>query len=382
MAVLTSEYEFDLLLVLIIMVTPTSTNQVYQVKTLINVIEQIDSFGLTSQQIYEGTELSFAKLRNNQADISKADQYQIFRNIQKYTRDPLIGLKIGSLVRIEHLGVLGFATLSANTREEALAVFSEYYELAGSDFRFEQQTVSNRLYISFSPCVDIPDDLKSAYFDLQAAGLAFSEGSREETEKYLKEVRLMHQQYHLKAAYEAFFGCPVSFNQPTNTLVFDPAFAELPMPRSDSETSRLCQEECRRAIAELHNRRPIHHKVREVILQKTGYFPNITEVSKQLVIPERTLRRKLDNEGTSYKKLLAEIRFGLAKEYLSTDLAIEKIAELTGYSEAANFSHAFKRWAGVSPRQYRQLFRQGKNNDEGTNNDAQPQSRKIPEASQ
>jgi AraC-like DNA-binding protein len=69
----------------------------------------------------------------------------------------------------------------------------------------------------------------------------------------------------------------------------------------------------------------------------------------------RTLRRRLREEGSSYRELLDEIRFGLARDYLTdTRLPLEEISELLGYSEPGNFSHAFRRWSGQSPRLYRQ----------------------------
>jgi len=68
----------------------------------------------------------------------------------------------------------------------------------------------------------------------------------------------------------------------------------------------------------------------------------------------RTLRRRLKEEGSSYRELLDEIRYGLAREYLGqTQLPLEEISGLLGYTEAGNFSHAFKRWSGMSPREWR-----------------------------
>jgi AraC-like DNA-binding protein len=68
----------------------------------------------------------------------------------------------------------------------------------------------------------------------------------------------------------------------------------------------------------------------------------------------RTLRRRLDEEGTSFRSLLEEVRQALAEELLATGgLSLEEIAERLGYGEVSNFIHAFKRWKGVPPRQYR-----------------------------
>ena len=68
----------------------------------------------------------------------------------------------------------------------------------------------------------------------------------------------------------------------------------------------------------------------------------------------RSLRRRLSEEGTSFRQLLEEVRQTLAEELLATGgLTLEEIAERLGYGEVSNFTHAFKRWKGLAPRQYR-----------------------------
>ena len=72
----------------------------------------------------------------------------------------------------------------------------------------------------------------------------------------------------------------------------------------------------------------------------------------------RTLRRRLARENSSYQEILAEVRYELAREYLATSsLPMEEISQLLGYSAPANFSNAFKRWHGSSPREFRQVAR-------------------------
>ena len=68
----------------------------------------------------------------------------------------------------------------------------------------------------------------------------------------------------------------------------------------------------------------------------------------------RTLRRRLYDEGSSYQQILTAVRYQLACEYLaSSKLPLEEISVLLGYSAPGNFTHAFKRWHGSSPRTYR-----------------------------
>jgi len=77
-------------------------------------------------------------------------------------------------------------------------------------------------------------------------------------------------------------------------------------------------------------------------------------VASELALTTRTLHRQLKDEGTSWRQLRDEVRFTMAQQWLATgNIQLDEIAERLGFSDAANFSHAFKRWQGVSPSRYR-----------------------------
>ena len=82
----------------------------------------------------------------------------------------------------------------------------------------------------------------------------------------------------------------------------------------------------------------------------------LEEAAAELRLSTSQLRKRLYRAGTSYKKLVLEIRMALAKHYLEdTDLAIQEIAYLLDYSQAAPFSRAFKSYFGMSPDQSRSI---------------------------
>ncbi|HVK77274.1 MAG TPA: helix-turn-helix transcriptional regulator [Kofleriaceae bacterium] len=78
-------------------------------------------------------------------------------------------------------------------------------------------------------------------------------------------------------------------------------------------------------------------------------------VARRLGMSERTLQRRLKDEGTTFAVLVDEVRTDLARMYLADDrLAVYEVAFLLGFSEPSAFNRAFKRWLGTSPREYRQ----------------------------
>ena len=80
---------------------------------------------------------------------------------------------------------------------------------------------------------------------------------------------------------------------------------------------------------------------------------NLDQTAGALGLSARTLQRRLSEQGLSYSRLLAEMRFLKARELIQRQEKISDVALRLGYADAGSFTRAFERWAGMSPRQYR-----------------------------
>jgi AraC-like DNA-binding protein len=99
-------------------------------------------------------------------------------------------------------------------------------------------------------------------------------------------------------------------------------------------------------------------KVREILLVNLMRPTSFDAIAKHLHMTTRTLRRKLGEENTSFRKLVDELRMHVAIKYLrDTDLTTEEIAYALGFSDAANFRHAFRRWTKLAPLEFRDFSR-------------------------
>jgi AraC-like DNA-binding protein len=110
-----------------------------------------------------------------------------------------------------------------------------------------------------------------------------------------------------------------------------------------------------RPDSERHNPNGIVHDVQaQIRTQLAEGEPNLERVSEQLHLTSWTLQRRLGDSGLSFSQLVDKVRRELAQQYLSqAHLPISELALLLGYSEASAFSRAFRRWYGVSPKQWR-----------------------------
>jgi AraC-like DNA-binding protein len=99
-------------------------------------------------------------------------------------------------------------------------------------------------------------------------------------------------------------------------------------------------------------------RLRALLLPRADSPPSLAEVADALLLSPRTLRRRLHGLNTRFSEVLAEVRGEVARRYLvTTSWSVERIAEEVGYSDAANFRQAVKRWTGQSPRCYRASVR-------------------------
>jgi AraC-like DNA-binding protein len=90
-------------------------------------------------------------------------------------------------------------------------------------------------------------------------------------------------------------------------------------------------------------------------MERPGTLPGLAEVAAAQHISPRTLIRRLKRDGTSFQAILDDVRQTLSRDYLmNSDMSIARIAWRLGYQDPSNFSRAFHRWHGQSPRSYRE----------------------------
>lgn len=325
------------------------------IRALLLPLSVMDSLGFDTRRCLLGTGVTNSQLKGGSARISLQQELRFYRNILDITGDPTIGLKLGEPFVPQHYGLFGYALMSAETFRHALAITENYGRLTFSFFTFRFGVSGGSAWFSMTDPPEIEPDLINLYLDrdLSAARVDFEAISG--IQDLVQRVRLPHRGGGRTAIYREHFACEVLFNEPDGRLEFDSALLDQNLPQSDPESSRHLQQQCQMLIAKLTTQGRFVDDVRLLILARPGYFPDIDYVAEKLDMSTRTLRRRLKQEGSSYRTLLDEVRFGLAREYLvNTQLPMEEVSRLLGYTESGNFSHAFRRWSGDSPSVWRQ----------------------------
>lgn len=137
-------------------------------------------------------------------------------------------------------------------------------------------------------------------------------------------------------------------------IELDAGLMSRPLAQSHPWSHARSMADCDRIVADLRARTDAKAAILARLRRLEEHVPTFAELAEELRISERTLRRKLEKAGTSYSRLLDELREDLALRHLSRPgHTTEQVAELLGYADATSFRHAFKRWTGRPPRAFR-----------------------------
>jgi AraC-like DNA-binding protein len=323
---------------------------------LIPVRQLLDGDGIDWRRCLEGTRIAPADLDRDGLTVTLRQEERLFANLLALTGDPALGLRLGRQYSPQRYGLFGYAMLSAPTLRHALVIATRFGEdLTFTWLRLGLDIGGRDVVFSLGDRDPLQGAVRDFFYDRDTLAVKVALDELLGEPAPISRVVLPHDGHGLVSRYRRAFGCPVEFNGALgSSLTFPTRLLERNLPFRDAATSERLQAQCQALLARFRQRGDLSSEVRELIVGQPGYFPGIEVVAKRLSVSVRTLRQRLADEGTGYQKILDQVRHGLASEYLeNTRLPVQEIARLVGFDEPGNFTHAFKRWAGLTPSDYR-----------------------------
>jgi AraC-like DNA-binding protein len=266
--------------------------------------------------------------------------------VSSRTGDLALGLRAGRAYQTGDLDAFEYVASSAPTLREAVASAGRYIRLLHSALETEVEERGEHAFWRFR-------SHHGAQLPALANDFALSltwTFARVHTGRTLPlvEVHLEHGPTSYVAEYGKLFGGVVRFGMPHNALVFRKEYLAAPMLQANSALHAAFEMAAREQLGRVAQRMGVRGKVREmVIAQLRSGDTRMSTVADALAMSVATLRRRLDEEGTSHTDILDEVRHELAKTYLrDPQLAISEIAFMLGFAHVAAFYKAFRRWTG------------------------------------
>ena len=170
------------------------------------------------------------------------------------------------------------------------------------------------------------------------------------------EVRLAHAGPADISAFVAHYGVAPTFGAPLYELVYPSGLRDLPVSTFNSRLRDYFDEQCRRLVSKQASGASVADQVRrQLINAMDGGDISTKAIAKNLGLSSRSLQRRLADEGTTFNDLLADVRVEFAKRYLARgSISASEVAYLIGFTEPPAFFKAFKRWTGMTPREFQQ----------------------------
>lgn len=296
-----------------------------------------------------------ATLHLNAAGIVKTAQlFAIWKAVEALTGDPGFAFKMVKASDSAGHQPAFLAACYAATFRDAVSRVARFKGLGTCErFRFEERSgefsVSKEWVHATEPEPAILVDLTFAYL---------LELGRRGTGQDIKPVRI----HFVRPApgtdvHAAHFGCPVRFGAPRDVLVLRSFDLDRPFPGHNAEFLDLLTPALAAALGELRSEGTVCEQVK-VVLKRTlaSGRPEVADVARNLGMSERTLQRRITDEGATFRSLLVEARQELGRRLLSdASMSVDEVAYLLGYQDTSSFYRGFKEWEGVTPNHWRAL---------------------------
>ena len=297
-------------------------------------------------------------IKDARIDLSKPiDEIEFPRIIDyfyNYTKDEALMIKLGQRVDVTYFGSFGFALMSCSDFTEAIKLINRYQLLLGTGINFIVLSDSNNTKHTLRVSINILSNLQKKLVTELIISQSIYLLKIITNNKLKFKISFQYEGINNKELYESILKCDVEFNQLHNEISIPIDISKEKLISANSAVHIIYEEQCERLLRDLNKIENFSAATRRILLQAGDDFPDIKKVAYKLHISESTLRRRLKEESSSYRKICDEVRDILAKKYLTTtNLTISDIAMLLNYSEAASFRRAFVRWNKLTPNDYR-----------------------------
>ncbi|WFU45675.1 AraC family transcriptional regulator (plasmid) [Bradyrhizobium sp. CB82] len=327
--------------------------RVYESTKLAAVFDVLAAQGTPANEILRNIALQVPEVHSPKTRISLTELMTACENAIRLSSDRRLPYRIGASIHISTYGMYGFAILCCPDFRDAMSFAWRYHSLAAPlatiEFReekgfaswtIEPNAIDPRVYrfiteMQIGIHISLMRDIMGAAFVPHHISLTYPEAD---------DFRLPADQ----------IGCPIRFSNGSNRIVFRSDWLDQVARLGNKTTYPMIVALCDELLDELKLRVGLAGEIRALLLRDIANPPTLADVAKLLDISDRSLRRQLRQQGISFRGLLDELRSHMALKYLrTTKLANEDIALALGFSDAANFRRAFRRWTKKSPSEIR-----------------------------
>ena len=307
--------------------------------------------------VLAGTHLDRATLQDQRAQIALWQYAVMMGNAQKLDTEGGLAYELGLRSQVTKHGFIGFGLMSCANMREALAFSERYFHArVSSAFVPHVSMQGDEVVIDVRENVRLGASQRAFVMDMVLIELcslfAKVRGSVPEVSGWKCEIRVPYPEPPAYARYRHRLP-RFHFNQPSVQIRIPVGLLEETIATADPVSVQLAIDRCEQEMSS-KTQAGFGTQVLARMVCRDGSYPDIALMAQWLRVSERTLKRRLQDEGASFQALLDQVRRQDSERLLANPaLAIKQVAEAVGYADPANFARAFTKWTGVSPREWR-----------------------------
>ena len=325
-----------------------------QAKAVEKIVNAAAAQGVRAARLYEAVELDPSVLLDPDNRIPFAQLVALYERAAELTGDDNFGLHLGQSINPTAFDVVGYCALNSPTLGAAFGRVARYHSIWTDGALFNVETANEMSAVVYTYAdTSIHDHRQDA--EMTLATVATLCRNIASTDFAPTSVEFEHDAPRDTSEHRQLFRCPIEFRAPSNRLTFPSKFLSLPIAKADASLCALLDRHAEELLAKFPPQHSLVDQVRSIIAAELrGGDPSLERAADQLRLTPRTLQRKLQDLGTSHNELLDQMRRQLAMRYLREhEMAICEVAYLLGFSESSSFHRAFKRWTGLTPKEFR-----------------------------
>jgi len=325
-----------------------------QAKAAEKIVKAAVARGVKAESLCRAVEFDSSVLEDPDSRMPFAQLVALYEKAAELTGDENFGLHIGESVNLSAFDVVGYCALNSSTLGAAFARVARYHSIWTDGALFTLETANETSAIVYRY---VDSSIAEHRQDSEMTLATVTKLCRQiATPDFTPtNVEFQHAAPVDVSEHQRLFACPIEFGTSANRLSFPSSFLSLPIAKADASLCALLDRHAEELLAKYPPRDSLIDRVRTLIADEfRGGEPSLERIADHLGLTPRTLQRKLQELGTSYNDVLDQMRRQLAMRYLrEPQMAICEVAYLLGFSESSSFHRAFKRWTGVTPKEFR-----------------------------
>jgi AraC-like DNA-binding protein len=319
------------------------------INVILPLLEHLESEGVDPKIILDRVGIPQSALENTKTRFPKQKFQALWQVASEVTGDPAVALRVSTMVKTNTLGIIGYLASASESVRNAFELVKGLTPLLWEDFDCDLESDSE---VAFIRCSTGRDQQADRFTTEYAIGLTvtmsralWASGSEP------LEARFSYSAPAYADEYERILRLPVRFDAGEDGVLFPISMMDSLNPSADAALSQLLERYAADQLAKIPTSARFSQRVRACILSMLP-LGNLTAdgVAAQFNMSNRTLRRRLQEEETSYQEILDDVRADLARHYLTKEKReIDEVAFLLGFSDPSAFTKAFRRWTGQTP---------------------------------